>query len=379
MKDWNETEVSYIQERACDRITEILDALSIQYIERNDYLQSACPCHNGDNDRSMYWATRTNHWKCMTRGCHKDRISGCSTSVFGLIRGAMSNKLNKPFYFNNAVMFAAKILGLYDLKLNKKSLEEREIDRIIKQYKKKKIIKPDPNAILLSDIVLKLKPDSVYYPGRGVTQEIIDKYHISYCGDRTKPFYERAFFPVMDPTGKFIIGFSGRSTWDKCEKCRCHHNPELSCPAKDRRKYYTKWKHSNGFNCEKYLYNYWYAKYHISKAGTAIICEGPGNCWAMEMAGINNSVAIMGSSMSKIQRSLLQKAGALTLILILDNDKAGEKATEKLVEELNYYFRIIPITPKNVNDVAEMNKNEIINKIGSVLKNESREDILKDN
>jgi len=378
MRDFNDIEVEYIQNRACDRITEILDALGIEYAERSDYLTGKCPCHNGDNPRSWYWAIRTSHWSCATHHCEKDKISGKSSSIFGLIRGAMSNKLNKPFYFNNSVMFAAQILGLYNLKLNRRSWEEIEIEKIIKQHKKRKINKPDSNSILLSDMVSKFKKDDIYYPKRGVTQDIIDRYHISYCGEEGKRFNQRAFFPVLDSTGKYIVGFSARSIWNKCEICKCYHNPKYTCPEKDRRKLYEKWIHSKGLKSEKYLYNYWFAKYHISKSGTAVICESPGNVWSLEMAGINNGVAIMGSNMSKTQRQLLQKSGALTLILALDNDKAGKEATEKIIEELNYYFRVIPVNLENVNDVAEMSKNEIINKIGKVFNNVSYENILKD-
>lgn len=378
MRRFNEKEIEFINARANERITEVLDALGIEYTERSDYLQGKCPCHNGDNPRSFYWAIRTNHWRCNTKHCEKDKITGQSTSVFGLVRGAMSNKTQKRWYFDNSVLFVAKILGLCDLKMDKYTEEELEIDKIIKQHKSKKSKKVDSNMIPLSDVVSSFKKDNVYFPKRGVSKEIIDRYNISYCDVKGKRFYKRAFFPIMDESGKFVVGYSARSINEECPKCGYHHHSKFSCPAKEIRPIYAKWIHSKGFKSEKYLYNYWYAKYHISKSGTAIICEGPGNVWALEMAGINNSVAIMGSSLSKTQRQLLQKAGALTLILVLDNDGTGEKTTEKLLKELNYYFRIIPITLDTVNDVAEMEKKDIIDKIGSVLKDESKEFLLND-
>jgi 5S rRNA maturation endonuclease (ribonuclease M5) len=379
MRNFNDKEVEYIQNRANERITEILDAIGVEYQERGDYLSAKCPCHDGDNPRSFYWAIRTNHWKCNTKHCEADKISGNSSSVFGLIRGAMANKTQQKWYFNQSVIFATKVLGLSDIKFNRSTKEELEIDKIIKQYKKKKNNIIDSNFIPLSEITINLKKDNLYYVNRGVTDDIINKYHISYCDNKNKRFYKRAFFPILDPTGKFVVGFSARSIYEECLKCEYYHNPNFSCPSKEKRHLYVKWIHSKGFKSEKVLYNYWYAKYHISKSGTAIICEGPGNVWACEMAGLNNSVAIMGSSMSKYQRQLLQKAGALTLIIPYDNDNAGMKLKDKLIKELNYYFRIIPIDINNVNDIAEMNKNDIINKIGSVLKNESKEFLFVDN
>jgi len=375
---FNDKEVAYIQDRANERVAEILDALGIEYSERGDYLQGKCPCHDGDNPRSFYWAIRTNHWRCNTKHCEKDAISGKSSSIFGLIRGAMSNKIHEKFYFNQAVFFAGKILGIGDIKFDKSTKEDIEVNKIIKQYKRKKNKAVGLNLTPLSNVIEVLEKDDFYYIRRGVTQEIIDRYNISYCNNKYKRFYKRAFFPILDETGKFVAGFSARSIYDKCPECKHYHDTRFSCPQKEKLCHYVKWIHSKGFKSELYLYNYWYAKYHIAKSGTAIICEGPGNVWALEMAGINNSVSIMGSSMSKTQRQLLQKAGALTLIPVFDNDKAGENARDKMLKELNYYFRIIPVNLTEVNDVAEMEKSDIINKIGSVLKSESKKFLLED-
>lgn len=366
MKQFNTNEVAYIQDRACERITEILDALSIEYVEKSDYFQGKCPMHNGDNDRSWWWATRTNHWSCATKNCEKSSISGNSSSIFGLIRGVMSNKLNKQFTFVESIAFAATVLNLSNLKLDEETAENIEIFKIIKQYKKKKKIEKN-GFQLLSEILPLLRKDTVYYPNRGITEDIINKYYISSCKNKNKFFFDRSFFPVLDPSGKYVVGWSGRNIHNQCELCKFYHNPNMECPSKERSLFFSKWLHSKNFQKEKYLYNYNFAKYNISKTGTAIIVESPGNVWAMEMADIKNSVAIMGSSMSKEQRLLLQKAGALTLILAMDNDKTGEEATQKLLEELNYYFRIVPVDLGNSNDVAEMEKEDVQEKIGKVL------------
>ena len=144
--------------------------------------------------------------------------------------------------------------------------------------------------------------------------------------------------------------------------------------------FYEKWLHSKNFRKEKYLYNYWFSKYNIARTGTAIICESPGNVWAYEMAGIKNSVAIMGLNMSKTQRQLLQKAGAVTLILTFDNDekRRGQDAAEKLSEELNHYFRVINISIKEAKDIAEMSSDQIRESIGNVLRDSSKQFLLED-
>jgi len=378
MKNFNTNEISYIQDRACERIAEILDAIGIEYTERSDYFQGRCPCHNGDNERSWWWATRTSHWECATKQCHRNSISGNSNSVFGLIRGTMTNKLNRPFSFVESVSFAATVLNLSNLKMNEETAENIEIFKIIKQYKKKKKIEKN-GFPLLSEVLPLLRKDTKYYPSRGISQDIINKYYISSCNKRGKLFFERAFFPILDDSGKYVVGFSGRSIWDKCELCKLYHNPATECPPKEQALFSSKWLHSKGLKKELYLYNYNFSKYNISKTGTAIIVESPGNVWKLEENGIKNSVALMGCSLSKHQRLLLQKSGALTLILAMDNDKAGKNATEKLSEELNYYFRIINIDLNETNDVAELNNDEIQNKIGKILQTNSKEFLLKDN
>ena len=374
---FNEVEIARIQEEACNRIAEVFDALGIDYTERHDYLQAACPVHKGDNQRAMFWAIQSSHWQCKTNNCHRDPITGPSTSVFGLVRGTMANKTGKPWTFNNAVKFVAQALGI-SIYQDSATAQDIEIAKILKQNRKRRK-RPDIDGIPLSEMVSKLKPDTTYYPERGVSPEIIAKYHISFCDTEGKYFYKRAFFPVLDGTGKYIMGWSGRSIYGQCGECKMYHHPRRhSCPDKKGSGVYAKWRHSEGFRGESLLYNYWYAKPFISKTGTAILCEGPGDVWAYEMAGIHNTVAMLGSSMSRQQRLLLQNAGALTLICTLDNDDAGKKASERIKQNLQHYFRIFCVTPDTVNDIGDMLPDDLADKMTPLLCRASRAEILSD-
>lgn len=378
MRQFGTNEISFIQARACERITEILDAIGCDYIERHDYLQSACPVHEGDNQRAMFWAIRSNHWQCKTRGCHCDVISGPSSSVFGLVRGTMTHKTGKKWSFPQTVNFVAQILGLEKCHMDGTTVQDMEIAKIIRQHKKKQSV-TQGRGTLLATMIPHLKSDQVYYPNRGISPEIIARYHISFCNIKGKPMYKRAFFPVLDVTGRYIVGWSGRSIYDKCPKCKMHHHPKrLSCPDPEYRGIYSKWKHSENFHVELCLYNLWYAKPFINRTGTAILCEGPGDIWNLETAGIRNSVAVLGSSISRQQRLMLQNAGALTVVLIFDNDEAGRKITERLEKDLIHYFRIFCITPDTAKDVGDMLTNDIVTKIGPILQQASRAEMLSD-
>jgi len=378
MKQFTRSDIKYIQERAGERIIEIFDALGVEYTERHDYIQCACPIHDGDNQRALYWAMQTYHWKCTTRHCQEETITGPSNSVFGLVRGAMSTNTNTQWTFQQAVGFVAKVLNLHNTKFDQETAEDIAINNAIRKYRKRRRNQFKQDGILLSDVLSKLKPDSVYYPKRGISIDTINKYHISFCNAKDKPFYQRAFFPVLDETGRYVVGWSGRSIFEKCAKCGTHHPPEMQCPDNDHCRLYTKWKHSQGFRSEHCLYNYWYAKPFIAKTGSAIVCESPGNCWAFDAVGIRNSVCMFGLSLSNEQRKLLQRAGAVTVIFVLDNDDAGRQAIERLKKEWVTYFRLFFVTPEEANDIGDMSPDDIRSQIMPVLQKASREGILSD-
>ncbi len=367
MRHYRTQDVSFIQDRACERIVEIFDALGLDYIERHDYLQAACPVHEGDNQRGMFWAIKSNHWQCKTRGCHCDPVTGPSSSVFGLVRGTMSRRTEKEWSFQKAVNFVAQALGLEKCNNDEMTAQDLEIAKAIKQHRKKKPT-IQCRGIPLTDVVSYLKPDQVYYPNRGVSPDIIAKYHISFCNTEGRQMYKRAFFPIMDVTGRHVVGWSGRSIYDKCLKCGMHHHPKRSsCPDPKYGGVYTKWRHSKNLRCELCLYNIWYAKPFISKTGTVILCESPNDVWAYEAIGIRNSVALLGLNLSRQQRLLLQNAGALTIICTFDNDEAGMKAAQRLEKDLIHYFRVFCITPDNINDIGDMLPSEIKDMINPIL------------
>lgn len=378
MNSFGPQDIQFIQDRACERIVEIFDALGLEYVERHDYLQTACPVHGSDNPRSMFWAIRSNHWQCKTRGCHRDPSTGPSSSVFGLVRGAMSRKTGKAWDFKQTVNFVMQALGLKGCPENTATAQDIEIAKIIKQQRRKKP-EAKEHGTPLSTVVFRLKADQVYYPNRGISPDMIAKYHISFCNTKGKPMYKRAFFPILDVTGRYVLGWSGRSIYDKCSECKMHHHPDrASCPDPEYRGVYTKWRHSDDFHAEQCLYNLWYAKPFIAKTGTVILCEGPGDVWTYEAAGIRNSVALLGTSMSRQQRLMLQNAGALTIVCTFDNDDAGRKAMKRIEEDLTHYFRVYCVTPETVNDVGDMFSDDISSQIGPILQQASRAEMLSD-
>jgi DNA primase len=120
----------------------------------------------------------------------------------------------------------------------------------------------------------------------------------------------------------------------------------------------SKWKHSHEFKTQEHLYNYWFAKEYIIKQKYVILVESPGNVWRLEESNLHNSVAIFGSSLSDKQKMLLDISGALSIITIMDNDQAGQKATEQIIKKCNKTYNVFNI-PIKYEDIASMSVSDI--------------------
>ena len=111
---------------------------------------------------------------------------------------------------------------------------------------------------------------------------------------------------------------------------------------------------------QEHLYNFWFAKDHIQKSKSIILVESPGNVWRLEEAGIHNSVAIFGSSLSDKQKLLIDSSGAMNIILLMDNDDAGQKAVNQITEKCKKIYRIYSPSFEGP-DVGELSIEDIRN------------------
>lgn len=126
-------------------------------------------------------------------------------------------------------------------------------------------------------------------------------------GHITDTFQNRIIFPIHNLEGE-CIGFTGRIY-------------EESDQAK-----YINSKESVIFKKGSILFNYHRAKDAIKKSKEVIIVEGNMDAIRMSASGIKNVIALMGTSLTKEQISIIKNLRA-KIILMLDNDNAGELAT----------------------------------------------------
>lgn len=358
----------------CDNIEDLLERFDIEYTSNGKLLSMACPIHGGDNVTALNiypnGDTYRGNWKCRTHGC-EEVFKG---SIIGFIRGILSTHKHKwqksgdkTVSFQETLNFC---LAFINQDLDKISIDHTHRDKTKFIAAIKNTSDQNEKVIqgVVRDVVRKnLNLDHGYYIDRGFSKSILDKYDVGFCSAVGKEMQHRIVVPVYDHDYKYMIGCTGRTIFNKCNDCGHYHNPDdKSCPNKDRLFLYSKWRHSKGFKTQNYLYNIWFAKKHIRESYTVIVVESPGNVWRLEEAGIHNSVAVFGSSMSDRQKMILDASGAMNIITIMDNDEAGQKAAEQIKTKCCKTYNV-----KNVkidtSDIADMSISEVNNIIKPII------------
>ncbi len=131
-------------------------------------------------------------------------------------------------------------------------------------------------------------------------------------GDTHDKFRNRLMFPIRDTYGK-MTGFGGRVL-----------NPD------DVPKYLNS-PRTELFDKGRLLYGLDLARQEIRKAEHAVIVEGYMDVIGLHQAGFGNAVSPMGPALTEDQFKLLKKF-TRSIILALDPDAAGEKATLRGLE-----------------------------------------------
>lgn len=353
----------------CDNIETLLDTFGLEYKNNSKMISMSCPIHGGDNPSAVNiypeGETYRGNWKCRTHNCEQEFKS----SIIGFVRGIISHQKynwSEPgdvsCSFNEALDYVQAFLNkdLSSIKISKTEKEKKNFTNIVNYINAK--AEKSESKITRNQIVKAIDIPAQYYLDRNYSKDILVKYDVGLCNNPSKPMHQRVVVPIYDSNYDYMVGCTGRSIFEKCNKCSSYHDTSIACPPEDKRWLSPKWKHSSDFKSQNYLYNFWFAKDHIYETGIAIIVESPGNVWRLEENGIHNSVAIFGSSLSDRQKILLDSSGAMTLILLTDNDDAGKKAADQIKNKCQNTYRIfIPEISKN--DVAEMTPEEINNEI----------------
>lgn len=245
--------------------------------------------------------------------------------------------------FPEAVRRLANKYGI-SIPSEEKSEEERKHDRLITNlYKTNAWV-----AKFYIDALAKSADDSAvkqYIRMRGISDEILAKFHIGYSPADTSLFAkeykeaglyfnnakilglgyvgrgfvkdryaDRIIFPWLNVAGK-VVGFGARKLDERT------HGVDQK---------YINSQESEIFHKKSELYGLYQAKSAILKAGKVYMVEGYTDVLAFHQAGIENVVANSGTALTQLQVMLLARY-CKTVTLIYDSDEAGKYATMRAI------------------------------------------------
>lgn len=127
-------------------------------------------------------------------------------------------------------------------------------------------------------------------------------------------FINRIMIPITNLEGN-VVGYTGRI-----------FNNETSAK-------YINTKETIIYKKGNLLFNYYNAKNYIREEKQVILVEGNMDAIRMYSSGIRNVIALMGTAITKEQIEIIKKL-RVPIILMLDNDAAGNLATLNIGEEL---------------------------------------------
>ena len=198
-----------------------------------------------------------------------------------------------------------------------------------------------------------------YFRERGFRDAIVDKFQLGYCLNQRDAFIQyalkngyskelllsiglasgneermydryqgRVIFPIHNLTGK-VIGFGARILSGDKTKAKYLNSPE-----------------SEIYNKSQTLYGIYFAKNEISRLDNCILVEGYADVLSMHQAGIENTVASSGTSLTIEQIRLISRY-TKNITILYDGDNAGIHAalrgTDMILEEgMNVRIVLLP-------------------------------------
>ena len=314
-------EINEIRSRA-----NIVDIISgyLQVSSKGKNYVALCPFHN-DHSPSLIISPEKQIFNCFT--C---RTGG---NVFSFVMKY------ENVSFAEAVSIVAKKVGFnlkndVFIKSENKYSKDYEIYEYAMKYYLNNINTTDGSKA--RDYLLK----------RGINETIIKEFKLGYSGSSKDTFYKlatnkgwdietlnklglinkvnenvydtfinRIVIPIENLKGE-VVGFTGRI-----------FNGE------DNTAKYLNTKETEIFKKSSLLFNYHNAKNYIRDRKSVIVVEGNMDAIKMSAKGFKNVVALMGVALSNEQIDILKRL-KVPVMLMLDNDNAGEEATIKNGESL---------------------------------------------
>ena len=305
-------EIAHIREQA-DIVEIIGDYIPLTMRGKNYF--GVCPFHQ-DHSPSMSVSREKQMYKCFS--------CGAAGNVFKFV----SEYENISF-----IEAVAKVAAKIGISLNI-SASYKPVSKFAKEYEIMNLATLFYQNNLNTEFGLTARE---YLHDRGITDEMIQEFQIglSFQGNQLRDFLEkkgilktkmlelglvnqknqeyndvfneRILFPVQDASGQ-VVAYTGRVY------------------EKDKIPKYLNSRETFLFRKGNILFNYHRAKEAIRLLKNVVLVEGNMDAIRMYVCGFKNTIALMGTSMTKEQIELLKKLH-VPVTLMFDNDEAGKLAT----------------------------------------------------
>lgn len=320
----SDEEKKALRNHANRNITYLLDKLAVRYTDRGDGLiQSICPTKqhagNRDNCTAFSWRPDIGKWVCWTHHCEESR----GNDIFGLVSSVLG------FNFKETAKWINDRLAEKSIDVSQDVLPPENL------YRGTTLHTHEP---LKEEHIKFLQLDPEYLIQRGFSKEVLRDYQVGSWQRIGTYMHDRVVFPIRDHES-FLVGYTGRTI-----------HPESYFQEKGLK--YTKWIHGRYFNqwpkrgdllISSLLFNLNRSKRYLGQHKKMIVVEGPLDGMKLEMAGVHNWVATLGTTFCANHRTLLVKYGITDLYVAYDNDEethAGEAGLKRLQRVVGDIFNV---------------------------------------
>lgn len=330
----------YVMDRV--DVEKVLEHYHLTYTQRGEVLWLCCPFHS-ETEPSFTFNLETKIYGCW--GC---KVKG---NVFVFVREYELLANGNEISYYEAMLQCCKICGI-KVNLSYKEKLQMELENMddVSDIIDNDIIEENHQQETFLESAIKkfyVKKNN-YMVDKGYPKEILDYLEMGfYTGDAKNPMNNRCIFPVRNEQG-LLVGWTGRSI--------------LSDPK-------VKWFHAPPKRFQKALnlYNIDKALPHILEQGVVNVVESVGNLIRMLESGRYNTVATLGSTISKEQCDMLLSYG-VDIVFWYDWDSGGFEGLNLAMEYItNYDILSVAITDYGINDkgkaldLGDVSVNEINN------------------
>lgn len=274
--------------------------------QNGDSLTGACPIHEGKNESAFRVSISKNCWNCFSQ-------CGCGGNVLDFV--AKKEKVSLP-------KAARLLVEWFNLKIESPengSPRQEKSHSPVRDKKESKSAAAKPveydNAkgenMPLGFVLQNLQPEHAYLTERGLSPETIQTFGLGFC--QKGLLNGRIAIPIHNAKGE-LVAYAGRWPGDT-----------------DKEKYLL----PKGFKKSLEMFNLDRASKEPADKPLVVV-EGFFDCMMLHQHGCRKVVALMGSSLSPTQEGLIRKYtnGSSHLIVMLDEDEAGQAAREEIAGRL---------------------------------------------